>query len=262
MKPEIIKTNSYIAAFDDLVRRVKARKVSPDRRTVVIVPDKYTLHAERRLFLGGGAFDVEAVTFSRLVTKTGYRPKNYISRFGAIMLIKKIVGDGENLRCFRRSARFNGFAGKMYDTIAQLRASGVTPDDLRRSVSDSDSRAFRDKISDIADIAERFYGELEGRYTDPTDLLAALPEALKTSGYLDGATVYILNFDRFTASHRAAIAAIAERADRTYIYDVEPAEEVTPRYIRRRVWRGSSAPPRQEYAVLWRTGALASTTFV
>ena len=228
MKPEIIKTNSYIAAFDDLVRRVKARKVSPDRRTVVIVPDKYTLHAERRLFLGGGAFDVEAVTFSRLVTKTGYRPKNYISRFGAIMLIKKIVGDGENLRCFRRSARFNGFAGKMYDTIAQLRASGVTPDDLRRSVSDSDSRAFRDKISDIADIAERFYGELEGRYTDPTDLLAALPEALKTSGYLDGATVYILNFDRFTASHRAAIAAIAERADRTYIYDVEPAEEVTP----------------------------------
>ena len=104
MKPEIIKSKSYVRAFDDCVLRIKRRKADLDKRTVVIVPDRYTLYAERRLFGGGGSFDVEVATFSRLLSKTGYRPEGYISRFGAVMLLRRLIGDGKDLKCFHRSA--------------------------------------------------------------------------------------------------------------------------------------------------------------
>ncbi len=225
MKPEIINAKSYVAAFDDCISRIKRRKVELGRRTVVIVPDKYTLYAERRLFAGGGAFDVEALTFSRLLSKTGYRPDGYISRFGAVMLLRRLIGDGEDLECFRRSVRFTGFADAVYDTISQLEASAVSPGELREAAEKSDNPAFKAKISDIAKLFDRYEKEKAGKYTDAAELLKALPDALKRSGYLDGATVYILNFDRFTAAHLAAVRAVAQRASRTFVYETETAKE-------------------------------------
>lgn len=225
MKPEIIKAKSYVAAFDDCVFRIKSRKPDLDRRTVVIVPDKYTLYAERRLFAGGGAFDVEVATFSRLLSKTGYRPEGYISRFGAVMLLRRLIGEGKELECFHKSARFTGFADTMYDTLSQIEASSVTSSRLEQAAKKSGDPAFSAKISDIARILERYETEIAGRYTDAAELLKALPTALERSGYLDGATVYVLNFDRFTAAHRAAIAAVSERAARTFVYETEIAAD-------------------------------------
>lgn len=226
MKPDFIKKESYLAAFDDCIERVLSRKIDLDRRTVVIVPDKYTLYAERRIFFGGGAFDVEVVTFSRLLSKTGFKAEGYISRFGAVMLLRKLIGSGEDLKCFHRSARFNGFAEKMYDTIAQIEASGVTVGELRKSVDNSPDLALKAKIFDIANLMERYESAVAGRYTDAQELLKALPKALKDSGYLDGATVYIVNFDRFTAAHRTAIDAVSERAARTFVYVSEQREDI------------------------------------
>ncbi len=223
MKPEIIKSKSYVRAFDDCVLRIKRRKADLDKRTVVIVPDRYTLYAERRLFGGGGSFDVEVATFSRLLSKTGYRPEGYISRFGAVMLLRRLIGDGKDLKCFHRSARFTGFADAMYDALSQIQSSSVTADELLKAAYASDDPAFSSKISDIAKLLDRYEKGIEGRFADAAELLRALPGALKKSGYLDGATVYILNFDRFTAAYRAAIEAIAERALCTVVYETEAA---------------------------------------
>ena len=79
MEAEIIGAESFISAFDRCVESVNKRKKDIGKRTVVIVPDKYTLYAEQRLFLGGGAFYVEVVTFSRLLSKCGVYPRGYVS---------------------------------------------------------------------------------------------------------------------------------------------------------------------------------------
>lgn len=218
MRPEILTKESFIDAFDECAKSVGARKPSLDNKTVVIVPDRYTLFAERRLFLGGGAFDVEVVTFSRLLQKTGLRPKNALSKTGAIMLMRKLIGDGKDLECFRKSALFTGFASAIYETVAQLGASLVTPQMLDAAVTDE---ALKRKIRDLKTLQSRYIEATEGEYTDPSALLAALPGALKESGYLNGARVHIVNFDRFTAMHRLAIDAVCSVAESVRIYEAK-----------------------------------------
>ncbi len=217
MEAEIISADSFISAFDDCMRRVEKRKIDLGKRTVVIVPDKYTLYAERRLFLGGGAFDVEVVTFSRLLSKCGVRPRGYISRFGAVMLLRKLIGDGEELKCFDKSARFIGFADKIYDTIAQLNASGVTPEIL--SETDASDAALKAKTDDLRLLQQKYNDATKDKYTDSSELLRLLPEAVLNCDYLDSAVVYVLNFDRLTARHRAAIKAVEQKAEKVYVYD-------------------------------------------
>lgn len=215
MDAEIISAASFVAAFDECVRKIRSRKPDLNKKHVLIVPDRYTLYAEKRLFSGGGAFDAEVVTFSRLLGKTGARPRGYVSRFGAIMLLRKLVGDGKELRCFHRSVQFAGFAEKLYDTIAQLIASDVTPDMLNGA-----DGALGAKTQDIKRVYETYLAATQGRYVDASALLRLLPQAILTSGYLDGADVYILNFDRLTALHRRAVQAIRRRAAHTYLYEV------------------------------------------
>lgn len=215
MKPLFLHCSSFADAFDDCVMRVKNRKIDLDKKTVVIVPDKYTLYAEKRLFSGGGAFDAEVVTFSRLLSKTGFRPKNTLSRFGSVMLLKKIIAGGEELKCFKKSARFTGFAGKMYDTIAQLNASGVS---LAGGVDCGDG-ALKVKTEDIALLQQRYAAAIKGRYFDSSELLKALPLALEKSGYLTGATVYLLNFDRFTFCQNAIIEEMGRLCDMVFVYE-------------------------------------------
>lgn len=221
MAKQIISASSFIAAFDDCVAALKDRQRGLDKKYVVIVPDKYTLYAERRLFEGGGAFDSEVVTFNRLISKCGCRPDSYISRFGAIMLLKKLLGDGKELNCFKRSVQFAGFAEKMYDTISQLIASSVTPQMLTADGgSGGSSGALLAKTEDVKLIYQKYLQAVEGRYVDASGLLKLLPRALEQSCYLDGAQVYVLNFDRLTALHREAINAIERRAKSLTVYEV------------------------------------------
>ncbi len=222
-------------AFDACVAHIAARKIDPDVRHVVIVPDKHTLFAERRLFESGGAFDVEVVTFSRLLKKCGYRPKGYLSRFGAVMLLRKIIGDGKDLKCFHRSAKFSGFADVLYDTLSQLAASGVTP-----SMPAFDAEldvALKYKTQDLRTLYERYTNEISGRFADSSELLRLLPAAVKESGYLDGAHVYILNFDRLTVAHRQAIDGIAACAECVAIYASEEKKDTKlKRHIEKRIF--------------------------
>ncbi len=217
MEAEIIGAESFISAFDRCVESVNKRKKDIGKRTVVIVPDKYTLYAEQRLFLGGGAFDVEVVTFSRLLSKCGVYPRGYVSRFGAVMLLRKLIGDGEDLKCFHKSARFIGFAEKIYDTIAQLNASGVTPEIL--SETDPFDAALKAKTDDLKLLQQKYIDAVKDKYTDSSELLKMLPNAIVGSDYLDSATVYVLNFDRLTAGHRAAISAMCLKAKKVYVYE-------------------------------------------
>lgn len=219
MDAKIISAASFIEAFDACVERVKNRKPDLNKKHTVIVPDKYTLYAERRLFQGGGAFDVEVVTFNRLLGKLGCRPKNYISRFGAIMLLRKLMGDGNDLQCFKRSVKFAGFAEKIYDTLAQLIASGVTPDMLTGAQG-----ALQAKTQDIKYIYEKYLDAIRGKYVDSSALLMLLPKALENSDYLEGANVYVLNFDRLTKLHADAISAMSKKADVT-IYSVQQKKD-------------------------------------
>ena len=85
-------------------------KVDPKGRALIIVPDQYTLEAERRLFKETGVkalMDVEVTSMSRLgsrlLNELGGSTRTFIDKYGRHMILSQVIREhGDELQIFRR----------------------------------------------------------------------------------------------------------------------------------------------------------------
>lgn len=216
MKIQKIIVSDFKEAFDVLGQNISARAVNLDEKHFVIVPDKYTLSVERLLFggkYGSGAFDVEVLTLNRLFSKM-VKVDSYLPRHGAIMLLKKVIEkNSKELKCFKKSANFTGFAEKLYDTIKVLTSCRVTPNDLK-----SDG-AFGLKLGDIKLIYEKYLLETKGRYVDAIGRMELL---LTEVAKLDFGNVhfYFAGQDSFTKQEEEIIEILSDSSMSSRVYEV------------------------------------------
>ncbi|MDR3021748.1 MAG: PD-(D/E)XK nuclease family protein [Clostridiales bacterium] len=184
---KIFKHSTYVEALNYIVEIIKNRTVSLDIRHILIVPDKYTLDAERRIFANvAGGMDCEVVTFSRMLsTDSGFVP---ISKSASIMLIKKIILNNK-FKAFGVSSNFAGFALKIYQAIMQFKCCKITPNELLL-IDDI-------KLKDIASIYSEYLNYCKkNNFIDSVDKLTVLEHSI-AAGLLKDAHVYIANYDEF-----------------------------------------------------------------
>lgn len=183
---------------------------------ILVVPDKYTLYYEKRLFQGGGAFDVEVLTLNRLFQRVGADEGSYLSRQGAIMLLRGIVSENaERLTCFRRSAQFKGFAEKLYNVFSQLVTSAVDIDGLTAP------GALGMKLDDIRLLYKVYREKTAGRYTDAAGRLELLKRHAD-SPYIRNAVLYFTGHYGVTRQTEEVIDALASHAIDCTVYDCRP----------------------------------------
>lgn len=188
MSKKIITRKNYADTLEKVVEVISSRKVDLDVKHILIVPDKYTLKAEKMIYSGGGAFDVSVMTFNRLFYKLNAVPREYLSKSGAIMLIKKILFQNKDkLQFFTRAVQFNGFAAKLYETINQLFACKAEIDLTKLS------GALKSKMQDILLISREYRAATEGRLVDSYGKLEILFDSAD-NGFFDNAIVYFANF--------------------------------------------------------------------
>ncbi len=167
----VYRAKTFIECTDRLKEDLLARQAGLDISHVVIVPDKYTLEAEKMLYEGGsGAFDLEVMTFRRLALNA-CAGRKFISRQGAIAKIAKIIYEHEqDFVSFSKATGKKGFAKNIFDTISQLKSCGIAPTDI----SGGDTAAMR-KMSDIKLIFTEYEQYLEGaELMDAAGVLSAL----------------------------------------------------------------------------------------
>lgn len=200
----------YTQAMDEILFRIKNRKADLRKRTFLILPDNYTLYAEKKLCdYGGGYFDVNVVSFNRLFFKLC--DAEPLGKEQAVMLIRSLLPELK-LSCFVKSSRYRGFSEKIYDAIILLKKNGITPEDLRAIPSS--------KFRDIALIYER-YLEKSGSYADSSSRIRLLKEAI-SDGFFANSDVYASNFDLVTADEKELLKYISESAD-NFVFTSCPA---------------------------------------
>jgi len=194
---------SFLAVRDKL----SARAVDLDIKHYVVVPDKCSLHAERTLFRQGtGAFDAEVLTFNRLYIRFARSAEEFLPRSGAVMLVRKIVGDIKNeFRVFKSSAGLKGFAGKLYDAITAAAEAGLAPQDLKGE------GAAGLKLSDIALAYARYLQETDGKFVDLAGRMRLLLRDIAAADLSD-AHFYVAGFDYFTRRERDILAVLESNA--------------------------------------------------
>ncbi|MBB6217672.1 ATP-dependent helicase/nuclease subunit B [Anaerosolibacter carboniphilus] len=191
-----------------ILEEIKARlKEDPDHKLILIVPDQFTLQAERDLIEKlklPGILKVEVLSFTRLahnvLNEVGGRTRVHINDQGKSMVLRKVIDAGEKqLTIYRKISQQEGFIEKFCQLLCELKQHDVKPGDLviQGEALEEDS-ILRSKLQDIAYIYEQFDQSLQGNYIDTEDYMNMMADKLEQAQFLQGAEIWIDGFNSFT----------------------------------------------------------------
>ncbi len=209
-------------------------------RTLVVVPDQYTLAAERQAMdrmKTDVLFDVEIISISRLGSRllgeTGGNAKTVINKYGRHMLISKVLRElRDELEVFKGFDTKETFIRAINDFISAAKQHEVTPGSLMMlsnvmSVKGS-NEVFVRKLRDLSRIFAKYQEHLKDKYTDNEDLIDLYREAISQSELREKSVIWVYGFDSYTPKNRAFILALASRAKEVnlhLIYDENCSDE-------------------------------------
>ncbi len=188
--------------------------------TMVIVPDQYTLEAERQAFRcmkRDVLLDVEILSLSRLgqrlLKKTGLGRGTFIDRYGRYMLLSEIVSDkDEELTVFRGMKDRESFIDMLSDFISEMKQYGVDSDTLKAMGEDESQKSdiLKDKLKDLSLIFGEYEKAIDGKYTDSEDRLSLYAKAAGEVSEIKETTFWVYGFDSFTPRNLSVIGALME----------------------------------------------------
>ncbi len=197
-------------ALEAVVKKAEADKFSS---VIVLVPETKSIIIEKEMLSlckNGATANIFVYSFVRLISRMGgIKSENVISKQTCIVFIRKIIFDNiDKFVCYKKTAKSLGFAEKIYDTIAQLKSSNVSPQDLEDSLSNF-SEALRLKLSDILLIYKEYQNRLSGELFDDCDRLALISKFAKSNKLINESDVFVVGFDNITFEMEDVLKDIA-----------------------------------------------------
>ena len=196
-------------------------------RTLVIVPDQYTLEAEKqafRLLHTQGLLDVEIISMSRLgsrlLAEQGGDRKTFIDKYGRHMLLSRIAREcKEQLQVFGGSMEKPAFLEMTNNFISEMKQYEVAPSDLEsmRGGLEEGSLLHR-KLADLQLIYEKYEAAIDGKYTDAEDLISLYTEKISQSAAIAGSEIWVYGFDSFAPKSVSVLGNLMDAAKDFHIF--------------------------------------------
>ena len=180
---------------------------------LIFCEDRLTLIAERALLSRlGGTFRSNVSTFARFLQTDAHT----VSKQGSVMAVGEVMTrlqrEGK-LRCFTTLSGVGNNARCIYETLAQLSASEITPEILQESCEHLPEDMLKRKVADLALIYDGYSKFLrESGFVDESKYLSLLPQRIRSEGALKGVNVFFLGYTSFTAQAKETIRAACETA--------------------------------------------------
>lgn len=189
---------------------------------LIIVPDQYTLEAEKRAFSvlkTNGLMDVDIMSFSRMALKmtSDADGRKFIDDMGRSMLLKRVISsEKERLGLFAPVADKMEFISMMGSIIQEFKQYKVKPDEItelaEKNKEQFSGRMLMKKLSDVAVIYEAYEEALQEGYADTEDQLIQLCEEIEKSSDFENTEVWINGFEFFTKRLLSVIEKLAIKA--------------------------------------------------
>ena len=168
----------------------------------VVVPDRFTLQAEKLLF---STLDIESTFNINIISLTGLAEKvlsdqkiklNNLNTLDAVLGIKKIIeSKREELLFYKKSTP--EFCFEILKSIMQIKSSGLKSRDLN---IETKNKSLYGKIHDLKIIFED-YEMMFKEKVDSSDILERVNENANKSNLLKDSIVIFAGFDSFTAEN-------------------------------------------------------------
>lgn len=196
----------------------KIVKVNEERgiRTVIFCEDRLTLAAERTVCAAvEGTFLTSVYTFARFLSAALGKSDKVLSRQGSAMAVRKIIGENkDSLTLFKKLSSASA-AETVYDTIALLYSSRVSPQDALDA--SAQGGLLGGKLHDLAVIYRGYENYLEeSGFLDRNGYLKKLPEVIEKSKLIRGSAVIFLGFQALTCMAQECVRAAFSSAGDVY----------------------------------------------
>lgn len=202
------------------------------RRCVLLVPEQYTLQAERDLIDGlhlPGFFEIEVFSLSRFVQRL-------FAQFGAgrvrvdnngknIAIARSLLSCQKELRYYSRSIQRRGFVGQSAEWIADMKRAEISPEALYEYASSLPESAYQDKLLDLSALYAAYNQVLAGKFVDGEDVLSRVIDILPLSGAVSDADVFVYGFDIITDDFSRLLSAAAGCCHHAFVYLVMDRED-------------------------------------
>jgi len=191
-----------------------------DKPLILIVPEQFTFETEKKLISNlnkKGIINVEVLSFKRLAYKIFNLDNikvNLLSDTGKMMLIYFIMQKlDKSLTILKSSEKNIGLVNTVIKEISEFKRYSITPDmlkgiDLKNDLSNS-------KIDDLYLIYSEYENYIKEKYIDSNDELSLLASSIKDNKYLEGAKIWIDEFDGFIPQELEIIKELSKKCDIT-----------------------------------------------
>ncbi|HWQ80374.1 MAG TPA: PD-(D/E)XK nuclease family protein [Anaerovoracaceae bacterium] len=182
--------------------------LSPDdQKILLLVPDQFTLQAERNAFayLGvDGLMELEVMSQSRLgfkvLAETGGSSRVPVDKYGRHMLLAKILTEeNDRLEAFRGMYQKPSFIEMANNLISEMKQFNASPADVLHILKETETASIlHRKLKDIHAIYQKYEELIEGKYLDTEDYLNLFISKIRQSRLIRNSVVWISGFDYFT----------------------------------------------------------------
>ena len=193
--------------------------------TVVLVPQQYTLTAERALMDAlqvNGFFDVDVTSplrlSQRVFEQAGTDDRTRIDAHGKAMAVSRVMfSEREHLRYYENAADRQGFLDSVSRMIADLKRARITPEQLSQYAGQLPEGAVADKYHDLALLYGAYEALLGTRFVDGEDVEEELNRRAPNAPLIRGARLIVAGFDLITEQTVRLTAAVHPVAESVHI---------------------------------------------
>ena len=172
-------------------------------RVILLVPEQYTLQAEREIITGlnlPGLLDVEVLSPRRLTRRIreygGHAALAPLDASGRSMAIAQaLTATQEELSYYKRVALTPNLPDKMSVLMADMQRAGLTPEALAAHAEGLKPGALKAKEGDVAKVWQAYLDVIDGRFADETMQQQDVRKRLIPSQVMDKAAVFVYGFD-------------------------------------------------------------------
>ncbi|MDO5021943.1 MAG: PD-(D/E)XK nuclease family protein [Eubacteriales bacterium] len=222
--------------WDVILKQVKA-SLDENKPCVLIVPELYTLQAERDLIRDlnlPGLLKVQVFSPSRLKYKVFERAGSDQSvsleeQGQRIAFARAIENCRKKLVFYKKAADKPGFIDAVTKWLMQIKERDISPQDLSTAAENTPKNSLSKKLKDLSLIYKTYEDFISHQgFYDALDSDLDMIRRLKSSGIMQNASCLVYGFDSISQKLNGILVSIAKEADKllvTLVADKAQAED-------------------------------------
>ena len=201
---------------------IQASIKEPERNFYLIVPEQYTMEAQRELVTmhpAGGMMNIDAIGMNRLAYRVfdelGISTGQVLEDFGKSMLIKKILCEQQDtLQVYGSYYDKLGFVDEMKSMMSEIFQYNIKQDTIDEIMEQiPEDSVVAGKMQDIRHIYEEFEAFAGERYIVAEQLVELLTRHVGRSKLVCGSSLYFDGFTGFTPVQLELVEKLMTCAD-------------------------------------------------